>query len=217
MLQRTFPLSSAPYGGFSSAPWRAPSLSPPRRSCRICPASDCTSAVETGATAGVSVLRSKLAGESGSNASILIVRQLSVAIVVDMRRGRGAGSKRMCVWGRRCGRLRGGYCTVRLQDCPQQLSWGCLLHSRQAQNIQYRRFLATDAPHSVTQARVGTLNRLETDRNGAVGRFKPNRSVRGGDPRRHGCNDTNAVEDKGTPRTTSSGARKVNSCRLQLQ
>jgi hypothetical protein len=37
--------------------------------------------VDTGATAGVSVERSKLAGESGSRASMLIVRQFTAAIV----------------------------------------------------------------------------------------------------------------------------------------
>lgn len=86
MLRHTLPFSSAPYGGFSSAPWSAPSLSPPLRSCRTWPASDWTSAVDTGATAGVRVLRSKLAGESGSKASMLIVRQLTVAMVGSSRR-----------------------------------------------------------------------------------------------------------------------------------
>jgi len=79
--QRTFPLSSAPYGGFSKALWRAPSLSPPRSSCRIDWALVWTSAVETGATAGARELRSKLAGLSGSKASMLMVRQLMLAMV----------------------------------------------------------------------------------------------------------------------------------------
>jgi len=85
MSQRTLPLSSAPYGGLSSAPWRAPSLSPPRSSCRICCEVFCTSAVESGATAGVRELRSKLAGLSGSRASILIVRQLMLAMAEAVR------------------------------------------------------------------------------------------------------------------------------------
>ena len=79
--QRTLPFSSPPYGGLSSAPCRAPSLSPPRRSCRICCEVFWTSAVETGATAGVRELRSKLAGLSGSRASMLMVRQLMLAMV----------------------------------------------------------------------------------------------------------------------------------------
>jgi hypothetical protein len=40
-----------------------------------------TSAVDTGATAGVRELRSKLAGLSGSRASMLIVRQLMLAML----------------------------------------------------------------------------------------------------------------------------------------
>ena len=72
----TFPLSSAPYGTFSNAPVSAPSWSPPRDNCLICAESDWTSAVETGCTAGVKDERSKLAGESGSSWSMLIVRQL---------------------------------------------------------------------------------------------------------------------------------------------
>ena len=85
--QRTFPLSSAPYGGFSSAPRRAPSLSPPRSSCRNCWALFWTSAVDTGCTAGARELRSKLAGLSGSKASMLIVRQLMLAMVVVVEFG----------------------------------------------------------------------------------------------------------------------------------
>lgn len=85
MLRRTLPLSSAPYGGFSSAPCKAPSLSPPLISCRIWPASDWTSAVDTGATVGVRVVRSKLAGESGSKASMLMVRQFTLAMAAGVR------------------------------------------------------------------------------------------------------------------------------------
>lgn len=39
--------------------------------------------METGATAGASVERSKLSGESGSRASMLIVRQLFAIAAVD--------------------------------------------------------------------------------------------------------------------------------------
>jgi hypothetical protein len=60
----------------SSAPLKAPSLSPPRRSCRICVAVAWHSAAETGATAGAREERSKFAEDSGSRASILMVRQL---------------------------------------------------------------------------------------------------------------------------------------------
>jgi hypothetical protein len=48
--------------------------------------------VDTGAIAGVRVLRSKFAGESGSRASMLIVRQLIVAIVaILVHCARGVG------------------------------------------------------------------------------------------------------------------------------
>ena len=79
----TFPCSSAPYGAFSSAPLNAPSLSPPLCSCRICPESVCTSCVDAGTTAGVSVVRSKLEEDSGSSLSMSIVRQLKSAIFAD--------------------------------------------------------------------------------------------------------------------------------------
>jgi hypothetical protein len=59
--------------------------------------------VETGATAGVRVLRSKFAGESGSRASMLIVRQLSVAIVaILVRCTRVIGEQDDCSACRRC-------------------------------------------------------------------------------------------------------------------
>lgn len=76
LLLPTFPPSSAPYGTFSNAPLNAPSESPPRRSCRIWPASVWTSAAEMGVIAGVRVVRSKLDEDSGSRASMSIVRQL---------------------------------------------------------------------------------------------------------------------------------------------
>lgn len=82
--RRTFAFSSAPYGAFSRAPCSAPALSPPRNSWRICEASDWTSAVDTGLTEGASEARSKLAGESGSKASMLMVRQLTVAMAAGM-------------------------------------------------------------------------------------------------------------------------------------
>jgi hypothetical protein len=84
MRRRTLPFSSAPYGAFSRAPRSAPSLSPPRNNWRICEASDWTSAVEMGVTAGASDDRSKLAGESGSKASMLMVLQLTVAMAADV-------------------------------------------------------------------------------------------------------------------------------------
>jgi hypothetical protein len=80
---RTFPASSAPYGAVSKAPRRAPSLSPPRSSCLICVTVDCTWEVETGTTDGVSEDKSKLAGESGSSASMLMVRQLMLAMTTS--------------------------------------------------------------------------------------------------------------------------------------
>lgn len=46
-----------------------------------------TSAVDMGSTAGVRELRSKLAGLSGSKASMLIVRQLMLAMVVVVEFG----------------------------------------------------------------------------------------------------------------------------------
>jgi hypothetical protein len=85
LVARTLPLSSAPYGGFSKAPCNAPSLSPPRSSCRICWALFWTSAVDTGSRAGVRELRSKLAGLSGSKASMLMVRQLMLAMAEAVR------------------------------------------------------------------------------------------------------------------------------------
>jgi hypothetical protein len=103
-VAHTLPLSSAPYGGFSSAPCRAPSLSPPRSSCRICWALFWTSSADTGATAGVRELRSKLAGLSGSRASMLIVRQLMLAMAEAVR------YRKECEgvdWGRGSGRCGG--------------------------------------------------------------------------------------------------------------
>lgn len=55
--------------------------------------------MDTGWTAGVRVVRSKLAGESGSKASMLIVRQLTLAMArgvqaagsVECRGGIGVG------------------------------------------------------------------------------------------------------------------------------
>lgn len=85
-LLRTLPLSSAPYGGLSRAPCSAPSLSPPLSNCRICCDVFWTSAVEMGVTAGVRELRSKLAGLSGSRASMLMVRQLMLAMAEAVRR-----------------------------------------------------------------------------------------------------------------------------------
>jgi hypothetical protein len=80
----TLPFASPPYGAVSNAPRRAPSLSPPRSNCRTCCAIDWTSSVDTGATEGVSEVRSKLAGESGSRASTLIVLQLMSDILTAM-------------------------------------------------------------------------------------------------------------------------------------
>ena len=78
----TFALLSPPYGTFSSAPLNAPSVSPPRSSCFICPASDCTSEAETeGTEAGRRDDTGKLAGESGSRRSMFIVRQFDVAML----------------------------------------------------------------------------------------------------------------------------------------
>ena len=82
---RTLPCASAPYGAFSSAPVRAPSWSPPRSNCRIWPANCWTSDVVTGCTPGVRVERSKFCDESGSRASMLIVRQLKSAMFDILR------------------------------------------------------------------------------------------------------------------------------------
>lgn len=90
----------------SNAPRNAPSLSPPRSSCRIWLAVAWTSAEEEGErAAGAREARSKFAGDSGSRASMLMVRQLVeramvggvvVVVVVDGRRGelRGGGGLR---------------------------------------------------------------------------------------------------------------------------
>ena len=78
----TFVWLSPPYVTFSSAPRSAPSASPARSNCRICPARLCTSDAETGATAGVREEVSKLAEESGSRRSMLMVRQLMVEAIV---------------------------------------------------------------------------------------------------------------------------------------
>ena len=82
----TFAAASPPYGGFSRAPRRAPSGSPPLDSCRICDARDWTSEVVTGATGERREATSKLAGDSESRRSTLIVRQFCVDMM-DRRDG----------------------------------------------------------------------------------------------------------------------------------
>ncbi len=79
-IRLTFAPASPPYGAFSSAPLKAPSLSPPRRSCFIWPERVWTSWAETEGTDGRREELSKLAGESGSRRSIFMVRQFAVAI-----------------------------------------------------------------------------------------------------------------------------------------
>ena len=161
-MRHTFPLSSAPYGGFSSAPDSAPSLSPPLSSCRICWALFCTSAVETGATAGVREVRSKLAGLSGSRASMLIVRQLMLAMVgvsdyrLLQRRGTvgaGGGGRR----GRRewsSSLLSGEVATRRAR------SWGAAacLHTAKRRGCHSGPAATSCITTAVVQARVGTRN-----------------------------------------------------------
>ena len=79
----TFAAGSPPYGAFSNTPLNAPSESPPRNNCRIWLDKVCTSEAEIGwrEPAGRKDAMSKLVADSGSRASILMVRQLDVAIV----------------------------------------------------------------------------------------------------------------------------------------
>jgi len=71
----TFPTTS-PYTALASASLNAPSESPPLRIPRTLPTRDCSSAPLTGCTPGVREARSKLAEESASRASMLMVRKL---------------------------------------------------------------------------------------------------------------------------------------------
>lgn len=82
----TLTAASPPYGAFSKAPRRAPSLSPPRSSCLICDERLWTSDAETEATAGASELVEKLAGDSGSRRSMLMVLQLTLAMQAALQR-----------------------------------------------------------------------------------------------------------------------------------
>lgn len=88
----TFAPPSPPQGTFSRLPLNAPSVSPPRNNCRICPANCCASCVlKDGYCVGNREVRGKLVWESGSRASMLIVRQfwfwLDVVVIVVVKRG----------------------------------------------------------------------------------------------------------------------------------
>ena len=77
----TFAPASPPYGAFSKAPLKAPSVSPPRNNCLICPERVCTSAAETWGRAGRREDMGKLAEDSGSRRSMFMVRQFAVAMM----------------------------------------------------------------------------------------------------------------------------------------
>lgn len=79
----TFACASDPYGTFSRAPLNAPSESPPLSSCFICVDNVCTSDADTEGLEGRREETSKLAGDSGSSRSTLIVRQFIVAIIAS--------------------------------------------------------------------------------------------------------------------------------------
>lgn len=95
--QHTFTASEAPTGALSHAPLNAPSASPPLKSCLTCPAICLTSASDTSGSALWRVVMSKFWDDSGSRASMLMVRQFSVreAVVwdwiIDILGGCGVG------------------------------------------------------------------------------------------------------------------------------
>lgn len=73
------------YGGYSKAPRKAPSLSPPRSCCLICDERLCTSDADTEGTVDERVAVEKLAGDSGSRRSMLMVRQLMFVMLSENR------------------------------------------------------------------------------------------------------------------------------------
>ena len=82
-MAHTLTAASPPYGAPSNAPLNAPSASPPRSNCLTCCPSVAISFWLTGANAGWRVEVSKLEEDSGSRASMLIVRQLSLRVALE--------------------------------------------------------------------------------------------------------------------------------------